>query len=391
MLLGVFSVTANATPIDLDDIVFYAQFTGTNKAGMNISNSVSWVRGDGEEYLRQYNDTVTYDSGKELIFITETYLKKESGSSILMAGQIGTITIEDVRQWFDAQSGVKSKKRYIPDQLYAFAIFTDGSVKYLQPEVVNKREESFDVKMLVNADKDVKQICFTTHFFIDDVFAWIGVEDRRETYYSFGFGEDRNDTDHKVIIDVQDPMVNQQQQTNDKLDEANSKLEEMLGTLFNGFNDLGETNRNGFASLGEKIKEVFNAITNLPSKIWEFIETGLKNLFVPDEEFMVSYKDKWSNLLADKLGAVYQVTEIIFGAWDDVRNADQTNTINLPVVTIPLPQNNSFSFGGYDVKIVPDGFESAVELVKVAIGIVCTFMFINGVRRRYDEIMGVNE
>lgn len=106
---------------------------------------------------------------------------------------------------------------------------------------------------------------------------------------------------------------------------------------------------------------------------------------------MVGYKTKWETLLAEKLGAVYQVTEIIFGAWDDVQNADETNTITFPTVSIPLPDNNNFSFGGYDVKIVPDGFEAFVEVVKGAIGIACTFLFINGVRKRYDEVMGVRE
>lgn len=163
-----------------------------------------------------------------------------------------------------------------------------------------------------------------------------------------------------------------------------SKTESLLGgildSLTGGFNDL-------FGG----IKDVFNAITDLPSKIWEFIENGLKSLFVPDEEYMTGYKDKWDLLLADKFGAVYQVVQITFGAWDDIGVADETNTINMPEVSIPLPDNSSFSFGGHDIQIVPDGFSVIIDTLKLMVGIACTFLFVNGLRKRYDEIMGVEK
>lgn len=391
MLLGVFSVTANAAEVEIGKLKFYANVIYSNATGQQTNKNAVWYPDDDVISQLTLEDTMDYDESKDIVITTETYISRTDGKAMLMAGEVATFTIEDIYQKVSIASSKTAVNFSVPNQVYAFAIFTDGTVKYLQPELINKNDESFDVKILINADKDVKQICYSTYFTIEDGHKICGnANPTRLLSFEYRVGESA-EIGHSVRVDLKDPTTIQQEQTNEKLDEANQKLEEMLGTLFNGFNDLGDKTEKGFAGLGEKIKEVFNAITNLPAKIWEFIENGLKNLFVPDEEFMVSYKDKWSNLLAEKLGAVYQVTEIIFGAWDDVRNADQTNTINLPVVTIPLPQNNSFSFGGYDVKIVPDGFESAVELVKVAIGIVCTFMFINGVRRRYDEIMGVNE
>lgn len=139
------------------------------------------------------------------------------------------------------------------------------------------------------------------------------------------------------------------------------------------------------------ITDLFDSITELPSKIWSFIENGLKSLFVPSEEFIVDFKDRMSDMLAEKLGAVYQVLDITLGSWDRITANDNTNTIQFPKATINLPNNETFSFGGYTVQIVPIGFEFIATALKTIVGIVCTILFVNGLRKRYDEIMGVEQ
>lgn len=137
------------------------------------------------------------------------------------------------------------------------------------------------------------------------------------------------------------------------------------------------------------ITDLFDSIKELPSKIWSFIENGLKSLFVPSEEFLTGFKTDMEDMLREKLGAVYQVIEITLESWDSIMNSDKKNYINLPETTINLPNNNSFTFGGYKVNIVPDGFAFIVTSIKTIIGIACTILFINGLRKRYDEVMGV--
>lgn len=144
-------------------------------------------------------------------------------------------------------------------------------------------------------------------------------------------------------------------------------------------------------SIKDGITNVFDSIAELPSKIWQFIENGLKSLFVPDEQFIVDYKDEFDTMLSEKLGAVYQVVNITFGSLERIQEADEANHIELPETTIDLPDNNKFSFGGYDVPIVPEGFGFIADIIKTVVGAVCTVLFINGLRRRYDEIMGVNQ
>lgn len=48
-----------------------------------------------------------------------------------------------------------------------------------------------------------------------------------------------------------------------------------------------------------------------------------------------------------------------------------------------------FTFGGYDVQIVPTGFDFIVNILKTVIGIVCTILCVNALRKKYDEVMGV--
>lgn len=138
------------------------------------------------------------------------------------------------------------------------------------------------------------------------------------------------------------------------------------------------------------VSDIFDAIIELPQKIWEFIEEGLKNLFIPDAEYISDYKDSWDSLLSDRFGAVYQATGVIVDFWESISYSDTTNTIYMPkadLSSVGIP----FSFGGYDVKVIPDGFGTIVEVVKKIISISCVFMFVNALRKRYDEVMGVEQ
>lgn len=144
-----------------------------------------------------------------------------------------------------------------------------------------------------------------------------------------------------------------------------------------------------------KVQGIIDSLTDLPSKIGDAISNAiiepLKNLFIPSDEFIESYFNRWKELLSDRLGAVWQVVDITFESWEKVGEADQLNTIQIPSVTIPLPDENEFTFGGYEVEIVPKGLEALATACKLITGIVCTFLFINGLRHRYDEVMGVEK
>lgn len=176
-------------------------------------------------------------------------------------------------------------------------------------------------------------------------------------------------------------------------------LGEVTGDVgFNLFLEQQSEESGLLSGLIEWVKEIFNkvgdiwdAIVELPAKLWEKIQNGLMSLFVPSDEYLTEYKDRFDTMLQEKLGAVYQVLDLTFDGWDRIQMSDETDIIDFPEVTIPLPDNEEFTFGGQEVQIVPDGFDILVTAVKTIVGMCCTILFVNGLRNRYEEIMGVEK
>lgn len=144
----------------------------------------------------------------------------------------------------------------------------------------------------------------------------------------------------------------------------------------------------GFKDIGTWFTNLFNSIVELPQKLWNLISEGLKNLFVPDSEYMANYSGNWDNLLKTRFGAIYEVGDIISDFAESIKYSSTTGSIDIPLVTLPLG-SSSFSFGGNTVSIIPDGnFVILIDTAKSILSIICTFFFVNGLRKRYDEIMG---
>lgn len=199
-----------------------------------------------------------------------------------------------------------------------------------------------------------------------------------------GVGEWSGDTTHEISI-------NQESEDTGLLKGIGNWLSKLWDGIINIPSNVFNSFKGALDGISDWISSAVTAITELPSKIWSFIEDGLKSLFVPDDEFITGYKDDFDSLLSEKFGAVYQVVNITFGSLERIQDADELNSIELPETTINLPDNNKFSFGGVTVPIVPQGFDGIVNVLKTIVGIVCTILFINGLRKRYDEVMGVEQ
>lgn len=172
--------------------------------------------------------------------------------------------------------------------------------------------------------------------------------------------------------------------------EVESQEAGLLKGLLGKITELWNTTKDGFSNLTNGITNVFNSILELPSKLWNLISEGLKNLFVPDEQYMSDYSNTWDELLSQRFGAIYDVASIMIDFVNDIELSDTTNTITFPQVSLNF-NGVPFVFGGYDVKIVPDNFSFLADACKLIISIACTFLFVNGLRKRYDEVMGVEQ
>lgn len=139
----------------------------------------------------------------------------------------------------------------------------------------------------------------------------------------------------------------------------------------------------------EWIKGIYNSIVELPTKIATFIGDKLKELFVPTQSQMRAYINSWDNLLAERFGAIYQVVQLLrdmFTSIIDAASGDVQDTIEMPVVELEF-SGVLYEFGGWEVDVVPDGFQFLADALKFALDCVCTVAFLGALRKKYDDLM----
>lgn len=144
--------------------------------------------------------------------------------------------------------------------------------------------------------------------------------------------------------------------------------------------------------LDEEIKQtgflerIWNGITELPGKIVTGIKEAIQDLFVPDAEAIASQKDKWEGLLADRFGAVYEAGTIAEDFAAAFVPGETQDMITFPATTFDLGEAD-FTFGGWEVDVIPDGFEGIIDTLKLIINIVCTLAFVNGLKNRFENVL----
>lgn len=131
------------------------------------------------------------------------------------------------------------------------------------------------------------------------------------------------------------------------------------------------------------ISDLIDGILNLPTLIID----GIKGLFIPDTQAMAAYQNKWLGLLSSRFGAIYEAVVLIDEFGQAISEQTKQGIITFPEVTVDLA-GTPWTFGGWDVKVVPDGFDAVIVTLKSAVNIVCTFAFVNGLRHRFEGAMG---
>ena len=144
-------------------------------------------------------------------------------------------------------------------------------------------------------------------------------------------------------------------------------------------------------SIRDGITGVADSITQLPNKIWTVMENGIKGLFIPTEEDITNMHSQWDSLMRDRFGAIYESGDIVHQFAQQMETsavmvADNGGVISMPSATINVA-GVSFTFGGYEVDIVPQGFEWLVQSIKMIVNIVCTIMFINALKSKIEVLL----
>lgn len=176
------------------------------------------------------------------------------------------------------------------------------------------------------------------------------------------------------------------QQLNTGFTKVQNTLSQMSSDISTGFNNMiqsaKENTQNIITTISDKTKEIKDSIVELPEKIGNKI----LELFVPAPDDLTEYKDKWDELLSDRFGVVYESGTLILDTVQTITAQSASPTIEFPEVSYNF-SGTPFTFGGYNVDVVPDGFEFFVDILKTLIDIVVTLAFVNGMRNKYDELI----
>ena len=145
-------------------------------------------------------------------------------------------------------------------------------------------------------------------------------------------------------------------------------------------------------ALKEKLQFVLDGITNALTALGNFVINGIKGLFIPSQETIVDIREDWEMLLAKRFGALYEVCQLVidyansFNSAASVSVASGSSSITFPVVTVPLGSVN-FEFGGWEVDVVPSGFEFLINSIKMIVSVSATILFVNGLRNKFERLV----
>ena len=121
---------------------------------------------------------------------------------------------------------------------------------------------------------------------------------------------------------------------------------------------------------------------------WGRFTSFMEGLFASDDnnDILQDAVGSSQDVVEDKLGAVAQAGAVI----DDLTGVFQyqgvMDTIAFPSLTINFG-GVPWTFGGWDVSVIPPGFEPLVESLKLLIDIVATLAFVQAMRHRLEKLL----
>ena len=133
-----------------------------------------------------------------------------------------------------------------------------------------------------------------------------------------------------------------------KLSTGFSNLGDRIKTFFS---DLGTSISNGLNSVKEGIQNKLDQVKTTLVELGESLINGIKGLFVPDEDYILEWKDNLDKLLQDHLGMIYTsanlVTDLVQKIFDIVFNAPESYGLTVPEVSFEI-------LNGTQINLIPE-------------------------------------
>ncbi len=132
--------------------------------------------------------------------------------------------------------------------------------------------------------------------------------------------------------------------------------------------------------VGEAVDSVKQEIAGLPEKIATSLTDKIMGLFVPSQEDLTEIKDKYEEMLSEKLGFIWQAYDLLtsfIGDFQTSLESGEEYAFNFPGVTVPI-NGEEYVFLSETSVSLDNAFMDVVRPVLGAIvTIVCCAAFIN--------------
>lgn len=129
------------------------------------------------------------------------------------------------------------------------------------------------------------------------------------------------------------------------------------------------------SSIIQWLKQILNAILSLPQKIADLVIEGLKSLFIPSSENIMSTFDGLKTMAESKLGFLYTIFQMVYDLFNSlvtgVVNPMQSLTIPRFAFPFPLAEGGEIClWNEMTFDILPAGMEVLHNLVKTVTSII---------------------
>lgn len=132
--------------------------------------------------------------------------------------------------------------------------------------------------------------------------------------------------------------------------------------------DMSETN-----GLLGGIKDILSGIVD-----------GIAGIFVPDQDFLLDWKDDMGGILDDTFGKYTEIDDLLDRVKDTLVNTQPNAVVRFPGIH---PPGSSFSIPAQDVNAVPPALADFVDYIKFGFDILATCLFVNSCKRKWDEVV----
>lgn len=253
-----------------------------------------------------------------------------------------------------------------------WVLFDDDEIKV--DYIFNEDSKTYDLRLYINAPFDIYYLRFS-----------IGYNDSDLS----GFNQSYMNSSKYSIFQVKGSNSNSTfecvENTSDKglLKSIIQWLKDIKDSIVNVKDSIVDLPN----KIAAAIKGFFDNVIDALSTLGEYIKNTLEFLFVlPDNSVDVMFST-FEDFMIEHFGALYQSIQLFYSFVADFQPDTTVEFIRLPKIDLNF-MGSVFSFGGYEVDVVPNGFEWMFDSLKMLINIVLTFAFANVLKNKFDRFVG---